>query len=66
MTEEQRNFLEWVSTQLMYGLPATPIKDGEIVLPVGENGEAVWRGNMTTYTLGLMLSGMVALDREGK
>ena len=66
MTEEQRTAVEWVASQLMYNVPTTRVPNEHIVLPVGENGDAIWTGDMTTYTLGLMLSGMVIMDREGR
>lgn len=65
MTEEQRTAIEWVASHLMYNVENTPVDGEKLVIPVGE-GRALWEGQMTTYTLGLMLSGMVCLDREGR
>lgn len=48
MTEEQRYIIDYVSTMLLYSVPATHVKEGRL----------------TTYTLGVMLVGLLAQDRE--
>lgn len=59
--------VEYVANMLMYRVEATPVEGEEISLPVGpsQDGEyGVWSAQMTTYTLGLILSGALAYEKE--
>lgn len=65
MNDELRTEIKRIADLLMYRVPATPVEGETISLMVeGVNGPELWSRQATTYTLGLMLSGMVLLDEE--
>lgn len=67
--EDFESAVEYVANMLMYRVEATPVEGEEISLPVGPGPDGeykVWSSTMTTYTLGLMLSGALLIEREGK
>lgn len=65
MNEEQRTEIKRIADLLIYHVQATPVEGETISLMVdGRNGPELWLRQATTYTLGLMLSGMVLLDEE--
>lgn len=67
MLEDFEATVEWVANKLMYSVPATEVEGEMLNLTVeGERGPELWSRNMTTYTLGLMLSGALIQEREGR
>jgi len=62
VTDEQKQVIKYVSDKLMFDIPAVEIPGEEFVLTL--EGGYVFEGTTTTYTLGLMLSGMLLLDEE--
>ena len=69
MLEDFEATVEYVANLLMYKVEATPVPGEMFSIPVGPgpDGEyGVWSHEMTTYTLGLMLSGALLIEREGK
>lgn len=65
MLEDLEQTVEYVSNLLKYKVDATPVTGEMFSVPVtGEHGPELFVREMTTYTLGLMLSGALLLHRE--
>ncbi len=67
MMEDFESAVEYVANMLMYRVEATPVEGEEINLPVGPGPDGeykMWSAQTTTYTLGLMLSGALSIERE--
>ena len=67
MDEDFMACVDWVATKLMYSVPATQVDSEMIVLKCGPGQDqemVTWSKPMTTYTLGLMLKGALAMEED--
>ena len=67
MEEDFMACVDWVATKLMYSVPATQVDSEMIVLKCGpglDQEMTTWSKQMTTYTLGLMLKGALAMEED--
>ena len=61
MNQDQKDLIKYVADALMHSVTPTKVTGEQINVPInGTDGNSItWSGDTTTYTLGLMLSGML-------
>lgn len=61
MNQDQKDLIKYVADALLHSVTPTKVTGEQISVPInGTDGNPIiWSGDTTTYTLGLMLSGML-------